>query len=80
MIVLEYITLGIGIIGVAVVIWGVIKGLVALLIAAFSGFGAADKSDRLEGRARLSIGFNLVGLEFLIAADTIRPTVEPTLE
>ena len=82
MIVLEYIASGIAIIGVAVVVWGVIKGLVALLLAEFSRFRATGKKTmESEEKIRLGIGFNLVlGLEFLIAADIIRTIIEPTLE
>lgn len=82
MIVLEHIAFGIGIIGVAIIIWGVIKGLVALLVAEFSNFRAkGNKAIESEERVRLGIGFNLVlGLEFLIAADIVRTIIEPTLE
>jgi len=82
MVVLEYIARVISIIGVAVVVWGVLKGLVALLLAEFHRFRSnAEKVTESEERVRLSIGYNLIlGLEFLIAADIINTIVEPTLE
>ena len=82
MIVLEHIATGIAIIGAAIIIWGVIKGLVALLLAEFNIFRKTKgKTEEAEERVRLGIGFNLIlGLEFLIGADIIRTIVEPTLE
>ena len=43
MIVLEHIATGIAIIGAAIIIWGVIKGLVALLLAEFSIFRKTEE-------------------------------------
>ena len=82
MTVLEYISDVIAIIGAAIIVWGVINGLVALLLAEFSRFRAGTrKAIKSEERVRLGIGFNLIlGLEFLIAADIIRTIIEPTLE
>lgn len=82
MVVLEYIASGIAVIGATVIIWGVAKGLVALLLAEFYRFRkTGKKTEEAEERVRLGIGFNLIlGLEFLIAADIIRTIVEPNLE
>jgi uncharacterized membrane protein len=82
MIVLEYISYIIGGIGVTIVVWGVIKGLIALLIAEFSRFRKIDKETiNSEDQIRLGIGFYLIlGLEFLIAADIINTIINPTLE
>lgn len=82
MIVLGHIATGIAVIGAAIIIWGVIKGLVVLLLAEFYRFRkSGSKAEETEERVRLGIGFNLIlGLEFLIAADIIRTIVEPTLE
>ena len=82
MTVLEYIARAISYIGVAVVVWGILKGVVALLLAEFHRFRSdAAKVAEAEEKLRLSIGYNLIlGLEFLIAADIINTIVEPTLE
>jgi uncharacterized membrane protein len=82
MTVLEYISDVIAVIGAAIIVWGVINGLVALLVAEFYRLRAGGKKTiKSEERVRLGIGFNLVlGLEFLIAADIIRTIIEPTLE
>ena len=80
--VLDYIADIIAYIGVAVVLWGVLKGLASFLIAEFSRFKTGGKKAlESEERIRFGIGFNLIlGLEFLIAADIIRTIIEPTLE
>lgn len=82
MIILEYVATTIAIIGAAIIIWGVIKGLVTLLLAEFRIFKKSkDETEEAEEKVRLGIGFNLIlGLEFLIAADIIRTIVEPNLE
>jgi uncharacterized membrane protein len=82
MIVLEYVSYIIGGIGVTIVVWGVIKGLIALLIAEFSRIRKLDKETiNFEDQIRLGIGFYLIlGLEFLIAADIINTIINPTLE
>jgi len=81
MIVLDYIYYIIGGIGVTVVIWGVIKGIVALLITEIRRFRSLGaQTIELEEPIRVGIGFYLVlGLEFLIAADIIRTILEPSL-
>jgi uncharacterized membrane protein len=82
MTVLEYIARVISITGAAVIVWGVLRGLAALLMAEFHRFRAnAEKVAESEEKVRLSIGYNLIlGLEFLIAADIINTIIEPTLE
>jgi len=81
-IILEYIATGIATVGAAIIIWGVLKGLVVLLLVEFHIFRkTSSKTKEAEERVRLGIGFNLIlGLEFLIAADIIRTIIEPTLE
>jgi len=82
MIVLEYTSYVIGGIGVTIVIWGVIKGLIALIIAEISRYRRIDKETiDFEDKIRLGVGFYLIlGLEFLIAADIINTIINPTLE
>lgn len=78
--VLEYISLGIGIIALLIIIWGVIKGLVELVRAEISRIKEDERFLSL-GKARYDVGFHLLlGLEFLIAADIVRTILKPTLE
>ena len=79
--VLEYISLGIGIIALAVIIWGVIRGLIEVSRAELSRRRGKEEEFLSLGRARYHIGYHLLlGLEFLIAADIIRTIIKPTLE
>lgn len=82
--ILENIAFGIGIVGVVVVVWGVLKGLVAFLVTEISRFkadGVKPQSIAPLEKIHRGIGFDLLlGLEFLIAADIIRTIIEPTME
>ena len=78
--ILEYISLGIWIIGIFIVLWGVIVGLVEFIRAQIAHLGKQRKSLPLE-KIRIDLGrYLLLGLEFLIAADIIRTIVKPSLE
>ena len=78
--VLDYIALGIGIIALLVIIWGVVKGLVELVRAEISRQQEGERFLSL-GHARYNVGYHLLlWLEFLIAADIIRTIIKPTLE
>ena len=79
--VLEYISLGIGIIAVIVIIWGVIKGSVEVVRVELSKPSVRGEKHISLEKARYDIGTHLLlGLEFLIAADIIRTIVKPSLE
>lgn len=79
--VLEYVSLVIGVIGGAVIAWGVVVALVKLV----RGEGERLRQKKLGvlalGHVRWDLGFHLLlGLEFLVAADVIRTIVHPSLE
>ena len=77
---IEYISLGIGLVGIFIVLWGVIVGLVEFIRAQIAHLGQHRKLLPLE-RIRIDLGrYLLLGLEFLIAADIIRTIVKPSLE
>jgi len=78
--ILEYISIGIGIVGILIVLWGVVVGLVEFISAQFAHLGRQRKSLPLE-KIRIDLGrYLLLGLEFLIAADIIRTIVKPSME
>ncbi len=78
--ILEYISLGIGMVGIFIVLWGVVVGLVEFIRAQFAHLGRQRKLLPLE-KIRIDLGrYLLLGLEFLIAADIIRTIVKPSLE
>jgi len=73
---LHLISIGIGVIGVAVILWGVLRSLLAL-VAIEAGRG--DGSGREALRNRLGY-YLLLGLEFLVAADIVETISAPSLE
>ena len=79
MAVLNYISVGIGIIGVAVIIWGVLKVLVRLIHAELIIRGRKRASTGREVLRHQLGSYLLLGLEILIAADVIHTVTHPTL-
>lgn len=80
MYILEYIAFGVAIVGIVLIVWGLIKGLVNLARARSFSFNVSDHKTKAIREIRYNIGFNLLlGLEFLIAADIIRTIIEPSL-
>jgi uncharacterized membrane protein len=72
--------LGIGVLGVLVIVFGVACGMVRFVRAEFRG---ARGSDVAEDRKRLRhvLGYYLLlGLEFLIAADIIDTLMKPSVQ
>ena len=78
--ILHEISVGIGIVGVAVIIWGVVLTLVRVII--LEALRIRKKSIHYERESlRHQLGsYLLLGIEFLIAADIIGTVTHPTLE
>ena len=75
-----YIYTGIGIIGMAIIVWGVLISLGRVLRLELSQLkGQIILREREALRHQLG-SYLLLGLEFLIAADIIRTITDPTLE
>lgn len=78
--VLHYVSLAIGIMGVAIIVWGVLLMMVRLLRLELTRLkGSRIFHEREAIRHRLG-SYLLLGLEFLIAADIIGTITHPTLE
>lgn len=77
--VLHYISLAIGIIGVAVIVWGVFRTLLRAVILEFTGCRLKHTCCEREGLRREFGSYLLLALEFLIAADIISTIFHPTL-
>ncbi len=76
----HYLTLGIGLIGVLIIVWGVLKGLKGFLYMEFNlNKNSDDVADIVVLRRDLG-SYLLLGLEFLIAADIIYTIVEPSMD
>ena len=79
--ILEYISLAVGIIAIAIIIWGVILGFLEILKNELHRFRLKDTKIITLHHIRHTVGsYLLLGLEFLIAADIIRTIAKPTLE
>jgi len=79
MVILNYISMGIGIAGVAVIVWGVLKILVRWIHAECSAQGRKMASTGREVLRHQLGSYLLLGLEILIAADVIRTITHPSL-
>lgn len=78
--ILQHISVGIGILGAAVIGYGVLKGLVRFLRAEWASLQGRGTTARQE-QLRHALGYYLLlGLEFLIAADIIVTLMEPDME
>lgn len=77
--VLLYVSLGVGYIGVAVIVWGVVLAIVSFIRCELGRFRCQDIV-RAQVSLRNQFGsYLLLGLEFLIAADIIKTIAHPTL-
>jgi len=79
MIILNYLSIGIGIAGVTVIAWGVLKILVRWIHAELSARGRKMASTGREVLRHQLGSYLLLGLEILIAADVIRTITHPSL-
>ena len=78
--VLHYISLGIGIIGIAVIVWGVFRTLVRGVTLELTRCRLKHTCCEREGLRREFGSYLLLALEFLIAADIVGTISHPTLE
>ncbi len=78
--VLNYISFGIGIIAVAVIVWGVFRTLIHAVILEFTKCSMKNTCCEREGLRREFGSYLLLALEFLIAADAIGTISHPTLK
>lgn len=77
---LRYLSLAIGLAGVAVIAWGVILMLVRLLRLEFALLSGKPIGQERETLRHQLGSYLLLGLEVLIAADIISTIAHPTLE
>ena len=76
----RYLILGIGIVGIAVISWGVIASLVELIrleLKRIKGVNICFQREVLRHHLGSSL---LLGLELLVSADIIQTIVKPTLD
>jgi len=80
MAVLDYISLSIGYVGIAVIVWGVIRTLLRVVFLELTKCRFKHTCFEREGLRREFGSYLLLGLEFLIAADIVGTISHPTLE
>lgn len=78
--VLDSVSWGIGIIGIAVIVWGVIRTLVRAVAMELTRCRFKHTCCEREGLRREFGSYLLLALEFLIAADIVGTISHPTLE
>jgi uncharacterized membrane protein len=78
--ILHEISVGIGIVGVAIIIWGVVLTLVRVIILEASRIRKKSIYYERESLRHQLGSYLLLGIEFLIAADIIGTVTHPTLE
>ncbi len=76
----EILYIGIGTIGVAIIVWGVMLTVFRLLKLEFSRFNHKSIYRERESVRHLFASYLLLALEFLIAADIIATVIHPTFE
>ena len=77
---LHYLSLSIGIVGIAVIVWGVILMLIRLLRLEITRVRKRSIFREREMLRHQLGSYLLLGLEFLIAADIIGTVIHPTFE
>ena len=77
--IVEHISVMIGVIGVTVILWGVLLGVLRLVRLEWASLSGRDTLVEPED-LRHHLGYYLLlGLEFLIAADIVHTVLTPTL-
>lgn len=80
MAVLEFLSSVIGVIAIAIIVWGVVLGLAEILQYEFNRYKGLPFRLGLHQIRHIVASYLLLGLEFLIAADIIGTIADPTLE
>jgi len=78
--ILHFLTLGIGIIGVSVIVWGVVVCAREFFVNEVRGIQGTDRCRKREIVRHHLGSYLLLGLEFLIAADIVNTIVRPSLD
>ena len=79
MLVLHFVTFGIGIIGVSVILWGVVMSLREFVAEESHGLDGKDTCRKREILRHHLGSYLLLGLEFMIAADIVNTIVKPSV-
>lgn len=78
--IIVYTAIVIGLLGMAIIIWGAAIAFVKLLILEYSKFKGENICKKREYLRHHFGSYIVLGLEFLIAADIIHTMIRPTLQ
>jgi len=79
MTIIAYLSLGVGVVGIAIIVWGALLGAISFIrLEAVQARGGNICHRRELMRHHLG-SYILLGLEFLVAADVIHTVIEPSL-
>ena len=76
---LDLISFWVSIIGVAIILWGVLVGIIGFLYSEYIAVRKKQENDKKSIRCRLGT-YILLGLEFMIAGDIIHTVLDPSKE
>ena len=76
---MHYVALAIGVVGVVVIVWGIVRSLWVFARIEFLTLVRGDAPGREALRSSLSY-YLLLGLELLVAADIVETIITPDLE
>ena len=80
-IVLDYIAIGVGLIGILIILWGMVEGFIKLVQLKIFQIKNSDKKYSPMEYIRYDIGLHILqGLQFIIIADIIHTLITPSLE
>jgi uncharacterized membrane protein len=77
---MHQVSLGISVLGVLVIVWGVLRGITRFVRSEVSAARGGDVEVERRHLRRLLGYYLLLGLEFLIAADIIDTLMKPTAQ
>lgn len=77
---IEYLSFGIGVVGVSVIVWGALLGIVSLVRLEIIQLRGENRCRKREMVRHHFGSYILLGLEFLIAADIIETIMKPNLQ
>ena len=80
LVIIEYISFSIGVVGVSVIIWGALLCMVSFLRLTIVQIKGKNVCHRREIVRHHFGSYILLGLEFLIAADIIDTIIKPSLQ
>jgi uncharacterized membrane protein len=74
-----YLSFGIGVVGIAIIVWGAVLGTLSFIKLEVAQARGGNICHRREMMRHHLGSYILLGLEFLVAADVVHTIIKPTL-